>query len=195
MTPNNKKIAVTGGIGSGKSLACEILREAGFPVFSCDKINAELWTDGDYLYGLSQLFPACISDGKVDKCRLSALVFRDEEARKVLNGYAHEKIMQKLYAAMEGYPLSFAEVPLLFECEKEGDFDGVIAILRGMEERISAVVLRDGLSREEVKARINSQYDYSKISEKPCIMIENDGDKARLRERILCAVSQLKESF
>ena len=46
-----KKIAVTGGIGSGKSTVAEYIREEGFPVFSCDQINAELWQNKEYLDG------------------------------------------------------------------------------------------------------------------------------------------------
>ena len=62
MTPS--KFAVTGGIGSGKSAVCNMLKKRGFPVFSCDRINRALLEDAEYLKGLAALFPACFRKGK-----------------------------------------------------------------------------------------------------------------------------------
>ena len=55
----NKKIAVTGGIGSGKTLFCNILKEMGCAVFSCDKIYGELIKDEEFLSLLQVFFPEC----------------------------------------------------------------------------------------------------------------------------------------
>ena len=60
-------IAITGGIGSGKSSVAEIIRTMGFPVFSCDNINRELMKDAKYIEEIKILFPTAIENGKIVK--------------------------------------------------------------------------------------------------------------------------------
>ena len=182
MTPN--KIAVTGGLGSGKSEFCGILREMGYPVFSCDEINRELWKDPSYLSELAGLFPDCLTDGLPDKAKLSRKVFSDERARARLNALSQPRIMQELIGRMNGFPTTvFAEVPLLFEGGYEKLFDAVIALRRDRETRISAVSKRDGLTRTDALARIQRQFDPDKLEEKQCLIVENDGDRAALKQK------------
>ena len=190
MTPN--KIAVTGGIGSGKSLFCDILSKMGYPVFSCDEINRALWQDKDYLHALAIAFPDCLSDGAPQKEMLSRKVFSDREARKKLDRIAHPRIMRRLLEAMnacEG-PV-FAEVPLLFEGGYEGLFDAVIALRRNQEERIAALCARDSLSREAALERMQAQFAPDRLEEKNCIIIENDGDSLRLEQKARHALRAL----
>ena len=61
------KIAITGGLGSGKTAVSDIIRELGFPVFSCDEINRKLWVDPSYLSLLQQTFPDCLTHGNPDR--------------------------------------------------------------------------------------------------------------------------------
>ena len=188
------KIAVTGGIGSGKSAVCRILKERGYPVFSCDEINRTLLSEKSYLDGLCALFPACVKDGKLNKAALSALVFSDKEALKTLNAYAHPRIAERLRRDMEGAEKTcFAEVPLLFESGMTKRFDGAIVVLRNKEERIRAVVARDGLTAEQAKARMKQQFDYDGPLPDGCLAIENDGDEAALREKVNDVLEALKE--
>ena len=63
----SKKIAVTGGIGSGKSYICGLIAKRGYPVFSCDEINRALWSDEAYCKELADRFPACTVGGEIDK--------------------------------------------------------------------------------------------------------------------------------
>ena len=188
------KIAVTGGIGSGKSAVCRILKERGYPVFSCDEINRTLLSEKSYLDGLCALFPACVKDGKLNKAALSALVFSDKEALKTLNAYAHPRIAERLRRDMVGAEKTcFAEVPLLFESGMTKRFDGAIVVLRNKEERIRAVVTRDGLTAEQAEARMKQQFDYDGPLPDGCLAIENDGDEAALREKVNDVLEALKE--
>ena len=188
------KIAITGGIGSGKSAVCRILKERGYPVFSCDEINRALLSEKSYLDGLCALFPACVKDGKLNKAALSALVFSDKEALKTLNAYAHPRISERLRRDMEGAEKTcFAEVPLLFESGMTDLFDGIIVVLRNKEERIRAVVARDGLTAERAEARMKQQFDYDGTLPDGCLVIENDGDEAAPREKVDEVLEALKE--
>ena len=182
MTPN--KIAITGGLGSGKSEFCGILREMGYPVFSCDEINRELWKDPSFLSELAGLFPDCLSDGLPDKTKLSRKVFSDERARARLNAFSQPRIMQELISRMNGFRTAvFAEVPLLFEGGYEKLFDAVIALRRDKETRISAVNKRDGLTRTDALARIQRQFDPDRLEEKQCLIVENNGDRTALKRK------------
>ena len=183
------KIAITGGIGSGKSTACRIVAERGFPVYSCDVIYQELYQTEEYQNELLSLFPACESDGKADRKKLAKIVFSDASALKKLNEFSHGEIMARLFSLMEkeNFILSFAEVPLLFEGGYEKDFDFVIVIERNKALRVAATMQRDGISQEEVLQRMGNQWDYCSaahqkmMKDKKFFTIKNDGDENQLK--------------
>ena len=178
-----KKIAVTGGIGSGKSTVAEYIREEGFPVFSCDQINAELWQNKEYLDGIEKIFPEL---GEPDKKRIAERVFSDKDALGRLNAYAHPKIMDELKRRMEetDSSLVFAEVPLLFEGGYERDFDKTVIVLRKEDFRIAAAASRDGLPPESIRSRIENQFAYDRLLPADNrIFLENDGSLADLKRK------------
>ena len=193
-----KKIAITGGIGSGKSLASKYIAEMGYPVVSCDEINRKLWQDPQYMQRIKTLFPFCVKEDKLDKNALKELVFSDKTALASLNKTAHPFIMERLFTAMESNPsdLIFAEVPLLFEENYEKDFDQIIVITRALNERINAVKQRDGLSEEEINNRINAQFDYSTLQKRienlNAFVVNNEGNELALKNKIKQVVAQLK---
>lgn len=159
-----RKIAVTGGIGSGKSTVMELLKKWGYGVFSCDQIYRNLLLEKSYIEKLQKLFPAAVVSGKIDTKKLSEIIFNDRTARKQLNDLAHPLIMQKLYADMDrsASNLVFAEVPLLFEGGYEKDFDAIIVVIRHKTERIKSICERDNVTMDEALKKINAQYDYDK---------------------------------
>ena len=146
----NKKIAVTGGIGSGKTLFCNILKSMGYDVFSCDDIYAEILQEETYLSLLIKNFPDCFPNGKFNKKILSERIFKNREDKKTLESLAHPLILQRLLKKMEDKEIVFAEVPLLFEGGYEELFDCVIALVRNKEDRIEAVKKRSRLTEAEI---------------------------------------------
>ena len=185
-----KIIAITGGIGSGKSSAAKFLSEMGYPVFSCDQIYQEVILSLDYIEKVTNLFPECIVNGRIDKKILAQIVFTDKSKLTRLNGIAHPLIMEKLFEKMYNcnQELVFAEVPLLFEGNYEDKFDSVIVIMRNKEKRIQSIISRDGITREQALDRINAQFDYDNSNErfKNCnaILIENNGTIEELKTQI-----------
>ncbi len=186
----SKKIAVTGGIGSGKSLVLSALKNWGYAVFSCDEIYAELCKEQEFLLGLEALFPIAVKEGALDRATLSSVVFSDGVAREKLNGYTHPLVMERLFARMDEFPLSFAEVPLLFEGGYEKSFDGVIVLLRKKEARVEAVKKRSGLSEEEILRRMDSQFSYELLPA-GCFALTNDGTEEELLGRLKEIVASL----
>lgn len=185
------KIAVTGGIGSGKTAVLGMLAKMGYPVFSCDEISRALWKEERYLSALAELFPACTEEGKIVKSKLSALVFSEEAERKRLEAFSHPLIMAELLREMEQYPVCFAEVPLLFEGGFQALFDGVIVVVRAREKRIASVVERDNITAEEVKRRIDSQWTDDMREREDVVILPNDGTEADLEENLKIALRTL----
>lgn len=161
-----KKIAITGGIGSGKSTVARIIKERGFPVFSCDEIYQDVIKSAEYIEKIAQIFPNAVENNIINRQTLAKIVFSDNEARKQLNSIAHPLIMENLFSKMEKSEstLVFAEVPLLFEEKLEGFFDEIWVVFRDLEDRICSTVLRDHCDREDVIQRINAQFNYDSVN-------------------------------
>lgn len=194
MKRNNIKIAITGGIGSGKSSVAEIIAAEGYPVFSCDKIYSELLSDGDFLFEIERSFPGAVKNGKLDRKRLSAEVFGDEEKLKKLNALTHGKILNAAFCRMEEEKISFLETPLLFENGYEKLFDGVVVVLRDFEKRVDSVMRRDKISREEVILRIKGQIDYDNYDFTKYYVIHNDLKLSDLKENTLKILDMISTS-
>ena len=194
MTQNNIKIAITGGIGSGKSTVSKIIAEEGLPVFSCDQIYCELLNDKAFLEVLSKEFEdVLLSDGTLNRKALSEKVFKDGNKLNKLNAITHPLIMKEAFKRMQGQNLSFCEVPILFENGFEKLFDGVIVILRDKQQRINSVIKRDGISRKNALLRINSQYNYDKNNFTKYYVIHNDGNFDDLRQKTLQILAKITQ--
>lgn len=193
MMQNNIKIAVTGGIGSGKSTVCEIIKSAGFPVFSCDEIYKELCTRPQFLSGLTEEFGDILSaDGSLDRKKLSGIVFNNKEALKKLNSIAHPQIIRELFCRIKNVKFSFSEVPLLFENGFEKLFDGVIVVLRDYNQRIESIVKRDKISVEDASLRVKNQIIYANKNFAQYYVIHNSGDLDDLRQKTLEVIEKIK---
>ncbi len=189
-------IAITGGIGSGKTVASEIISTLGYPVYSCDQTVKELYKSRHFLKGLKELFPSAVSGKlklKADKKAVAQAVFNSKDALKKINDYTHPLVYEKIFKkAKKRKGLVFVEVPLLFESGFESKFDGVIIIRRNLEERIKSAMVRSSLTREQVMDRINSQVDYETLDTKNYTVIVNDGDIQFLAKQLVTAIEKFK---
>ena len=189
---NKIKIAITGGIGSGKSKALQILNKRGYPTFSCDEIYKSIINTEEYIALIEKHFPACICNNKVDRTKLATLIFENPKKRALLNELAHPLILKSLFTEMTNAKnqIAFAEVPLLFEENLEDRFDRVIVVTRERSNRVQAIQLRDNLPKEAIEKRILAQFDYSSKDAierfKNCnaIIIENNGNLLNLEKQI-----------
>lgn len=182
-----KYVAVTGGIGSGKSTLCSMLKSKGYPVFSCDEIYKQVIVSPDFVAKIEKAFPSAVQNGKIDRKTLSEIVFDDEGALATLNALSHPAVMENLKAEMQKSEseVVFAEVPLLFEGNYQKRFDFVLIVEREEDSRISAVVKRDDTTKEAVLKRIASQIDHSKIASSDAVFkLNNDGDLQGLENRL-----------
>lgn len=184
----NKKIAITGGIGSGKSTALSIVKSLGYPVLSCDEITEELYTKRWVLKEIKKIFPNAVTGKiilKADKKAIAAAAFSDKEKYKKLTEYFSPLIFSEtMKKAEKTEGVIFVEVPLLFELGYQKRFDKVFVIKRELVKRIESVKARSDMTEEEVVARINKQFDYQNADLTDYTVIDNNGDKKDLEESI-----------
>lgn len=190
----NIKIAVTGGIGSGKSTVCRIIAENGFPVFSCDEEYKNLLSGGSLPKKLAENFGMEIlnADGSVNRKILSEKVFGDQEKLQLLNNITHPQIFSSLFEKSEKVEgTAFFEVPLLFEGKYQNLFDGVIVVLRNSNDRIRSIMQRDNLTEEEVQSRLSNQHNYEIDDFAQYYVIHNDVNIDKLSDIIRELLSKI----
>jgi len=184
------KVAVTGGIGAGKSEFMRAVKELGIWTYSADEINAELLRDKRYIEKLSAVFPLAVKDGKVDKTALREEVFSDEEKRKRLNALAHPEIRRKIEEITGD---AVIEVPLLFESGMTDLFDRVIVVTAGEDVRINRIVSTRNISEDLAKNIIKNQAtDDERIKRADYVAI-NDGTRKDLYEQAKNIIKRIFE--
>lgn len=184
------KVAVTGGIGAGKSEFMRAVKELGIRTYSADEINAELLCDKGYIEKLSETFPLAVKDGKVDKAALREEVFSDEKKRKTLNALAHPEIRRKIEEITGD---AVIEVPLLFESGMTDLFDRVIVVTAGEDARINRVVSTRNISKDLAKNIIKNQAtDDERIKRADYVAI-NDGTRKDLYEQAKNIIKRIFE--
>lgn len=184
------KVAVTGGIGAGKSEFMRAVKELGIRTYSADEINAELLRDKRYIEKLSATFPLAVKDGKVDKVALREEVFSDEKKRKTLNALAHPEIRRKIEEITGD---AVIEVPLLFESGMTDLFDRVIVVTAGEDARINRVVSTRNISKDLAKNIIKNQAtDDERIKRADYVAI-NDGNRKDLYEQAKNIIKRIFE--
>lgn len=191
----SKKIAVTGGIGSGKSTVMKIIAGKGYPIFSCDEIYSQLTSDRDFLNILRHSFGDILNgDGTLDRKKLSEIVFNNPAKLAELDKITHPAIYKEMFRmADEAGGICFCEVPLLFESGAESLFDGVIIVMRNEEQRIKSVTARDKLPEQDVKKRISNQFDYNSADFAMYYVIHNNGDLCELEWQTEEIINKINE--
>jgi len=182
------KIGITGGIGSGKTTVCKIFEVLGIPVFYADPEAKNIMVKDELLIaGIKETFgeESYFSDGTLNNKHIAGIVFNDEAELKKLNALVHPAVFrgfdnwEKQIPASTPYTLK--EAALLFESGSYKMCDINILVTAPLELKISRVMQRDGISAEQVKARMDKQLsdeekvklaDYSIINDEKNSIIE-----------------------
>ena len=184
------KVAVTGGIGAGKSEFMRAVKELGIRTYSADEINAELLRDKRYIEKLSEAFPLAVKDGKVDKSVLREEVFLDEKKRKTLNALAHPEIRRQIEEITGD---AVVEVPLLFESGMTDLFDRVIVVTAGEDVRINRIVSTRNISKDLAKNIIKNQTTDDERLKRADYVAINDGTRKDLYEQAKNIIKRIFE--
>ena len=186
------RIAVIGGIGSGKSEVMKIAKERGFFCLSADEINAELLKTPTYIQKLATLFPSVVSNGVVDKGALAKIVFSDRGERKKLNALAHPEIMRVISECKES-PL-VVELPLFIEGGDEA-FDEIVYVRAPLFKRISRLKKGRGMSVKQAVSRIRSQVPSAVLRAKATIIVDNSTSFAVLKRNANEVFDKIQKAY
>jgi dephospho-CoA kinase len=159
------RVALTGGIATGKSVVLASFAELGTPVVEADTLAHDAIAPGTPgVAAVRQRFGDGVigPDGRVDRVRLGALVFDDSEARRDLEAIVHPAVYRAIdewmrTQAASGACMAIAEIPLLFETGHEGDFACVVVTACAEAEQVRRAMARSNLSEPEVRRRIAAQ--------------------------------------
>lgn len=186
------RIAVIGGIGSGKSEVMKIAKEKGFFCLSADEINAELLKTPSYIQKIAMLFPSAVANGVVDKGALAKIVFSDQNERKKLNALAHPEIMRVISECKES-PLA-VELPLFIEGGDEA-FDEIVYVRAPLFKRIARLKKGRGMSVKQAVSRIRSQVPSAVLRAKATIIVDNSRSLSALQARANKTFNQILSKY
>lgn len=194
-----KIYALTGGIAAGKSEASRRFEELGVPVIDSDRIGHEALEPGGAAEKqvISAFGDEVLTEGRIDREKLAAIVFADPEALERLNRLVHPAVMQEIAArtarlAEEAHDAAIIEAALHAEDGKlrEG-FDGLIVVHCPREERIRRLMKSRGLSEEEAIGRIEAQTPPETKLHLARWVIMNAGDISHLHEQVDAIAKEL----
>lgn len=159
---STRLIAITGGIGSGKSVISDILRAMGHKVYDCDtRAKALMDTDESIKDDLINLISinAVRSDRTIDRKLLSEIVFNDPDALSRLNSIVHKAVRADLrrWRDTSSDKTVWVETAILYASRLDREVDEVWEVTAPTELRVQRVMKRNSMSREQVLARISSQ--------------------------------------
>jgi dephospho-CoA kinase len=169
------KIAITGGIGSGKSyVARQMTALLGIPVYDSDSNAKRLNEESEEIRNrLVSMVGVDVydADGHLDKARLASFLFANTENARKINALIHPIVKADFlrWAERQNVPVVAIETALLAESGIDDVVDRVVRVDAPLEVRIARAMQRDGVTREKVLERISCQSDYPT----PDIIINN----------------------
>ncbi len=174
-----KVVGLTGGIGSGKSTVAKMFEDLGVPVYYADTEAKRLMMESQRLRNnLIDLFGDKVFDKSgLDREYLAAIVFNDKEKLEALNALVHPEVEMDFHQWMKKKraPYVIQENPLIFEKNKQEEYDAVITVASPEKLRIERVMKRDAMDYNQVWARIANQLNQDIKVKNATYVIENSG--------------------
>jgi len=194
------KVGITGGIGSGKTTACKVFEVLGIPVFYADTVAKEIMCKDEVLVaGLKAAFgnESYFEDGKLNNKHIADIVFNNEAALKQLNALVHPAVFRAFdtweATIPANTPYTLKEAALLFESGSYKMCDTNILVTAPYEIKLKRVMERDGVSAEQVKARMDKQLSDEDKSKLANHFIVNDEHQSII-EQVLALHQQFLEA-
>ncbi len=195
-------IGLTGGIGTGKTTAADMLAAMGAPVVDADEISRALTAEGGAaLPAIREAFGPDLftPEGLLDRRALGRIVFADESRRRALEAIVHPMVtavarsrMDELAAA--GEAVCVLSAPLLFEAGLEGLCDEVWLITLPPDVQLARVCARDGMTATEAQLRIASQMPQAEKQKRATHQVNNSGALSDLEQHLRALLQRAKEA-
>lgn len=173
----NITIALTGGIGAGKSFVAQSLKKRGIEVFDCDEAAKSLMRNNDDLkQQITELVgKEAYKHGQLNKHYITQFLLKDAHNAQALNNIVHPAVAK----FFENSPQHWLESAILFESEfyKRTPIHVIICVIAPLNLRLQRVIKRDNISKEQALAWINKQMLQEEKAQKATFTIINDGEK------------------
>ena len=185
-------IGLTGGVATGKSTVAKVLRQSGVEVIGSDELAHQAILPEGQAYNqiVAEFSPRILlPDGKINRRLLGEIVFKDQVARKRLEGFIHPIVIRKIKEELENYEKGGAakvvvEVPLLFEIGLTDLFDYIWVVSSSCERQLQRILLRDRLTEVEAKERIAAQWSLKEKEKRADAVIYNDNGLDSLEKQV-----------
>jgi dephospho-CoA kinase len=182
------KVALTGGIGSGKSAAGDFFEDLGAVVVDADQLSRDVierGTDGfDEL--VANFGDEILTNGILDRSKLGQIVFADPKARKTLEEIIHPRVAEAFEEIVEESPADAViiyQIPILVETKGQDRFDYIITVEATLENRTARLKNR-GLKGYEIEARLKAQASDAERAAIADAVFNNDGDLDQLLRQV-----------
>ena len=169
---------LTGGIGSGKSVAAKIFELLGCAVFNSDIAAKDVYFNAEIKVRIIKLLgnEAYLSDTRINKAYISSKIFSDTQTLQQLNAIIHPAVIDTFKDFVKKNPtkLIIKETALLFEAHLEKEVDKIIVVAADDELRVKRVMERDGLNKEDILKKIKTQLAQEEKIKKADFVIYNN---------------------
>jgi dephospho-CoA kinase len=197
-----RRLGLTGGIASGKSAVAAMLREMGFAVLDADSLAHKLVEPGQPAYSdvLKEFGPAVTSpDGRIDRAKLSAIVFHDRAKLDRLNAIVHPRVAEVVFRQFDEWQrqgtrdAAFVEAALLIESGIHKSLDGLIVAWCEPEQQLQRLLAR-GLTEEEARRRIAAQLSVEEKLRYATERIDCSGSLDETRHQVEALAAKLRRA-
>lgn len=181
--PDVRRVALTGGIATGKSYVRSKFEELGVPTIDADTLARDAVAPGtEGLAAVVTRFGTAVLDssGVLDRRRMGQIVFSDPAARRDLEGIIHPFVRSQAdtwFRALDPrkHPFAIADIPLLYETGTDSLYDAVIVTACEPEEQVRRIVARDHVAEAEARQRIAAQLPIDDKIRRADYVIRTDG--------------------
>lgn len=186
---------LTGGIATGKSTVCSLLKKHRFSIIDADIVAKEQLEKSKE--ELKKLFGESIFDGStIDRKKLADIIFNSKSQREKLNNLIHPKVrleMQRLALEKDRLNVPYVvDIPLFFESDRY-ESDLVVVVYTPLDIQLKRLMKREGLNQEDAEKRISSQIDIDEKRIKADWVIDNSSDLEQLRVETEKFIKYMKE--
>lgn len=192
-------IGVTGGIGSGKTYVCDILRQLSYPVYDCDAEAKRLMnTDPSIRHDLIALIgPEAYNNGAINKPVIARYLFQSQEHVAQVNAIVHPRVLedfQNWKHRHSQHEFVFMESAILYESHFDQAVDAVIAVTAPETLRLQRAIQRDHSQAEAIRQRMDKQLPEATLRAKADHIILNDGT-TDIHQSIHDALTHFRHQF
>ena len=179
-----RKVALTGGIATGKSWVRRRFAHHGVPTIDADTLaHAAVAPGTPGAARILERFGTAVrsADGSIDRKALGGIVFGDQKARQDLEAIVHPAVYEAIDGWFAGLPpvaFAVADIPLLYETGRDADFDTVVVTACEPAEQVRRLTARDGLSLADARQRIEAQLPLAEKVRRADHVIRTDGTNA-----------------